>query len=99
MVNVLVVFMSFADDIALVSDTACQAQELLDREEDAALRVGLHMNAKNTQCMVFNHQDDATIKTSTGAILEVVEDFKYLGSWTQSSSKDISNRKAQAWRA
>ena len=49
--------------------------------------------------MVFNHQDDVTIKTSTGAILDVVEDFKYLGSWTQSSSNDISTRKAQAWRA
>ena len=47
------------------------------------------MNDKKTQCMVFNHQDDVTIKTSTGAILEVVEDFKYLGCWTQSSSKDI----------
>ena len=93
----MVTDLDFADDIALVSDTACQAQENFDRVEDAALRVGLHMNAKKTQCMVFNHQDDVTIKTSTGAILEVVEDLKYLGSWTQSSSKDISIRKTQAW--
>ena len=71
----MVTDLDFADDIALVSDIACQAQELLDRIEDAALRVGVHMNAKKTQCMGFNHQDDVTIKTSTGAILEVVEDF------------------------
>ena len=100
---VMVTDLDFADDIALVSDTACQAQELLDRVEDAA-RVGLHMNAKKTQCMVFNHQDDVTIKISTGAILDVVEDFKYLGSWTQSSSKDISTRKgcnklAKIWKS
>ena len=57
------------------------------------------MNTMKTQCMVFNHQDDVTVKTSTGAILEVVEDLKYLGSWTQSSSKDINTRKARAWRA
>ena len=75
----MVTDLDFADDIALVSDAACQAQELLDRVEDAALRVGLHMNAKKTQCMVFNHQDDVTIKTSTGAILEVVKDINYLG--------------------
>ena len=45
----MVTDLDFADDIALVSDTACQAQELLDRVEDAALRVGLHMNAKKTK--------------------------------------------------
>ena len=54
----MVTDLDFTDDIALVSDAACQAQELLDRVEDVALRVGLHMNAKKTQCMVFNHQDD-----------------------------------------
>ena len=40
---------NFADDIALLSNTASQAQELLDKVEHAALRVGLHMNAKKTQ--------------------------------------------------
>ena len=29
----------------------------------------------------------------------MVEDFKYLGSWMQSSMKDIKTRKAQAWIA
>ena len=46
--------------------------------------------------MVFNHQDDISIKTSTGTILEVVKDFKYLGSWTQSSLQDIKTREALA---
>ena len=95
----MVTDLDFVDDIALVSDTACQAQELLDRVEDAALHVGLHMNAKKTKCMVFNHHDNVSIKTSTGTILEVVKDFKYLGSWTQSSLQDIKTRKALAWKA
>ena len=43
--------LDFADDKAIVCDTACQAQELLG-VEDADLRVGLHINAKKTQCMV-----------------------------------------------
>ena len=39
------------------------------------------------------------IKTSTGTILEVVKDFKYLGSWTQSSLQNIKTRNALAWKA
>ena len=42
----MITHLDFADDIALVSDTACQAQELLDRVKDVALRAGLHMNAR-----------------------------------------------------
>ena len=91
--------LDFADDIALTSDSASQAQELLERVEEAALRVGLHMNAKKTKCMIFNQTTDVAMKTSSGTILEVVPDFKYLGSWMQSSLQDIKTRKAQAWRA
>ena len=46
--------LDFADDIALLSDTAEQAQEILNRVETAALHVGLHMNAKKTKFMAFN---------------------------------------------
>ena len=91
--------LDFADDIALVSNTASQAQELLERVENAALKVGLHMNAKKTKSMVFNQQEVTTIKTTDGTTLEVVDDFKYLGAWTSSSLQDIRTRKAQAWKA
>ena len=50
-----------------------------------------------TKCTVFNQQDDVTIKTSTVALLEMVWDFNYLRSWTQSSLKDLNTTKA--WRA
>ncbi|XP_072049983.1 craniofacial development protein 2-like [Amphiura filiformis] len=53
--------LDFADDIALISDTASQAQELLEMIEKAALRVGLHMNTKKTKCMVFNQQTEVDI--------------------------------------
>ena len=58
--------LDFADDIALVSDIACKAKKLLERDEDADLCVGLHMNDKKTKCTAFNYQDDVSIKTSTG---------------------------------
>ena len=80
----MVTDLDFADDMALVSGTTCQAHELLERVEDAAIHVCLHMNAKKTKCTVFKQQHDLSIKLSTGTVLEVVEDFRYLGSWTQS---------------
>ena len=71
--------LDFADDIALLSNTASQAQELLDKVEHAALRVGLHMNAKKPQFMAFNQPHDVQIKTQDGSNLKKVKDFIYLG--------------------
>ena len=91
--------LDFADDIALLSNTASQAQDLLDKVEHAALRVGLHMNAKKTQFMAFNQPHDVQIKTQDGSNLKEVKDFKYFGAWMQSTEADIRTRKALAWKA
>ena len=91
--------LDFADGIALLSNTASQAQELLDKVEHAALRVGLHMNVKKTQFMAFNQPHDVQIKTQDGSNLKEVNDFKYLGAWMQSTETDIRTRKALAWKA
>ena len=88
--------LDFADDIALLSDTAAQAQELLSNVENAALRVGLHMNAKKTQFMVYNQPTRVEIHMVDGSCLEEVKDFKYLGSWVQSTEQDIKIRKVMA---
>ncbi|XP_072041355.1 uncharacterized protein [Amphiura filiformis] len=89
--------LEFADDIALVSDTASQAQELLERIGKAALRVDLHVNTKQTRCMAFNQQTDVDVRTADGTSLEVVKDFN-LGAWVKSSEQDIKTRNALAWR-
>ena len=91
--------LDFADDIALLSDTATQAQELLRNVENAALCVGLHMNAKKTQFMTYNQSTCVDIQTVDGNPLEEVKDFKYLGSWVRSTEQDIKVRKAMAWKA
>ena len=44
----------FADDIALVSNLADQAQELLHRVKSECRKVGLRLNAKKTEVMAFN---------------------------------------------
>ena len=51
----------------LLSDTAAQAQELLSNVENAALCVGLHMNAKKTQFMVYNQPTHVEIYTVDGS--------------------------------
>ena len=56
-----------------------QAQILLTRLEIAAEIVGLHVNCKKTEYMMFN-QDGSNIKTIGDEILKRVEDFNYLGS-------------------
>ena len=88
----------FADDIALFSDTAAQAQEILNRVETAALHVGLHTNAKKTKFMSFNQQTVTKIQTQEPSLLEEVQDFKYLGAWVKSTEQDVKSRKPMAWK-
>ena len=74
----------FADDLALTSNYLEQAQLLLLRLEVAAEAVGLHVNFKKTEYMVYN-QPDGDFVTLEGNKLKQVENFKYLGAWIQSS--------------
>ena len=47
--------------------------------------------------LAYNIEDQQPLQTLDGTTLEKKDDFKHLGSWTDSSEKDV--RKAQAWRA
>ena len=95
--------LDFADDIALISNLIDQAQELLSTVEEECKKVGLEINAKKTKYMAFNITDDFDLKIANGTKIERAltdtghQDFKYLGSWVDSSSQDIRVRKAQAW--
>ena len=90
--------LDFADDIALLADGIRQAQELLQRVEGECNKVGLRLNGPKTKYLVYNI-DQHTLQTLDGTTLEVKDDFKYLGSWVDGAEKDISVRKALAWRA
>ena len=57
-----VIDIDFADDIALLSEEINQAQELLDRVESEAAKVGVHLNADKTEATVFNHSTPVEIK-------------------------------------
>ena len=49
--------------------------------------------------MVYNQPTCVEIHMVDGSCLEEVKDFKYLGSWVQSTEQDIKVRKAMAWKA
>ena len=92
--------LDFADDIALLSNNMNQAQTLLTRVEQECAKVGLALNAKKTEVITFGQPPThPSLNTIGGSILKEVEDFKYLGSWVNTSEKDIKIRKALAWKA
>ena len=88
----------FADDPALISDYLEEAQLFLLRLEVAAKIVGLHVNYKKTEYMLYN-QPEGDLVTLEGNKLKQVDNFKYLGLWIQSSEKDMNIRIGQAWSA
>ena len=88
----------FVDDLALISNTLEQVQLFLLRLESAAAQVGLHINEIKTVFVSYN-QPEGDLVTLKGNKLKQVEDFVYLGSWVNSSKKDIEVRIAMAWSA
>ena len=91
--------LDFADDIALLSDAIDQAQQLLLKVESECKKVGLGLNGPKTKSLAYNVDDLTALKTLDGTELEWKDDFKYLGSWVDNSAKDVSVRKALAWKA
>ena len=80
---------NFAYDITLISEGIKITEEMLNRVELLAIFIGLTMNKEKRNYMSYNHDKQINIKI-------MVTDFKYLGSWLDSSEKEISTRKAQA---
>ena len=95
---VMVTDLDFADDIALISDTAEKARELLLAVERECRKIGLRLNAKKIKVIAYNI-NDTTITTLGSEVLEVKDDFKYVGSWIASTGHDIKIRRGLAWNA
>ncbi|KAL5259931.1 hypothetical protein ACHWQZ_G010146 [Mnemiopsis leidyi] len=91
----------FADDLALTTDTAAEAQDLLHSVELAANSIGLHLNESKTKYIGVNLSDDDStiIKAVSGEELEKVDDFVYLGSRIIRTERDFEVRKGKAWGA
>ena len=75
--------LDFADDIALLSDTLLQAQNLLYRVERAADSVELQMNDSKTKFMAYNIKDGLQHHSVSSIIFAHVVLFLYFVLSTQ----------------
>ena len=89
--------MDYADNIALLANTATQTRSPLLSLERPAGSIGLHVNTGKTDLMCFNQRGD--IFTLNGRSLKPVDKFTYLGSSVSSTENDINMRLAKAWTA
>ncbi|KAJ4941094.1 hypothetical protein JOQ06_027381 [Pogonophryne albipinna] len=88
--TVVLTDLDYADDISLLSDSVEQAQELLNRVESECAKVGLRLNAKKTEVITYNIlPEHPPLTTTEGTVLKEVKDFKYLGSWVNSTEQDL----------
>ena len=87
----------YVDDIATLANTPNQVVTLLHSLEQAAVGIGLHVNAHKTEYMWFNQTGD--ISTQDRTSLKLVDKFTYLGSSTSSTEKDVDTRLTKAWAA
>ena len=91
--------LDFADDICLLEDTLSTAQDFLHRVETAVQDIGLFLNASKTKFMHINPPDESCqLVTNDGLSIDLVNDFKYLGSYTN-TAHDVKCRIGQAWGA
>ena len=75
----------YADDIAILANTANQAETLLHSLERVAAGIGLHVNARKTEYMCYNQTGD--ISKQDGSTLKLVDKFTCLGSSVSSTEK------------
>ena len=71
----LITDLDFTADIALLSDTLNQAQELLSRVGGAAEAVGLQINTSKTKVMAYNGKEDIVLSTKSGNQLEQISNI------------------------
>ena len=90
--------LAFADDIALMEDTINKAEAFLHKVEIATQTIGLFLNAGKTKVMHLNPTTNNIIRSLNGDEIEKVDDFLYLGGYTN-TTRDINSRITKAWGA
>lgn len=88
--------LDYADDISLLDNDITSAQAHLRRLQTEAKSVGLAINNSKTKFIAIPATDE-NITLDNDIEIEQVTDFKYLGSFLNSSLKDLNTRRGQAW--
>ena len=90
--------LAFANDIALMEDNINKAEAFLRKVEIATQSIGLFLKASKTKVMHLNPTANNIIRSLNGHEIEKVDDFLYLGSYTN-TTRDIKSRITKAWGA
>ena len=81
-----------------MEDTINKAESLLHKIETATQKIGLFLNASKTKAMHFNPSVESHIHALNGNEIEKVDDFLYLGGYTN-SPQEINTRIGKSWNA
>ena len=90
--------LEYAEDIGLLGNATENTEKQLDALSDVAKEVGLLINIDKTKVQAKNINPTPEIMLD-GTVLEVVDDFQYLGAWVNDTMKDFKHRRAKAWTA
>ena len=91
--------MDYADDLAIVTDKTNESIILLHKIEHATKEIGLSINTGKTKFISINKRINEVIKSLNSNNIKEVSNFKYLGSYMQSTEKYINIRLAKSWVA
>ena len=94
--------LAFADDIALLKNDSKHAKRKLRSLKTEAGKVGLEINVQNNEKMLLDKP--ANLSTVDHIVINdqpinIVDDFKYLGSYVGSTEHDVKVRIGLAWAA
>ena len=79
----------YTDDLTLLPNTLAQAESQLHSQEQAAGGIGLNMNTNKTEFMCFKQ---GAISNSSGKLLRLSVQSKYLDSYITSTENNVNVR-------
>ena len=92
--------LAYADDIALISESADSAESVLRNLELNSQQIGLSINEKKTKVLHLGYvSQQRNISLSNGIIIGTCNNFNYLGIDTTKGSEVVYNRVLKAWGA
>ena len=100
--GMIISYIAFADDLALINYTALEMNILLERLRTQSEHFGLSINISKTKVMfIGNHAEEASCNIN-GVALENVDSFQYLGRVIRNSNNDakaVEKLISKGWNA
>ena len=71
--NVHITDIYYANDIVVIINSLIEANKLLNKFEDTAKDIGLHITSDKTEYMYLNHENQINMKSQSGHDIKHVE--------------------------